>query len=285
MMFGHHVEVDNVRIHVVEHGAPDGPAVVFLHGWPQSWRSFERVMHAAGDRFRSIALDLPGIGESHGALNDGRKTTIAHSVHQVIAKLELRNVTLVGHDVGGQVAFAYLMHHAQDLSGVVIMNVVIPGLAPWDKVIRNPRIWHFAFHAVPDLPEKLVSGREEQYFAFFFDALTRKRDAIDDRARRLYAAAYSSENSLRTGFDWYRAFEEDAKENVAFARGSRRVSTSVVYVRGSHEYGDIADYAQGLRDAGVGNLQTAVIPDCGHFAPEEAPEAVWALIARLVDQK
>ncbi len=276
------VRVGPVSIHVVECGPSEAQAILFLHGWPQNWRAFEALMREAGKTARAVAMDLPGVGESRGALLDARKATIAECVNRVAHALDLRSMVLVGHDIGGQVAFSYLTQFAQTVSGVVIMDVVIPGIPPWESVIGNPSLWHFAFHNVQNLPEKLLAGRQGPYFDFFFDAIAKHPDAIRPEARRSYSAAYADPRSLKTGFDWYRAFEDDARDNAAFAASKRRISTPTLIIRGADERGQIGEYAAGLQAAGLESIITRVIPDCGHFSPEESPVQVWDAIWALL---
>ncbi len=80
-------------------------------------------------------------------------------MHSLIVDLGLQNATLVGQDVGGMVVYSYLRNYG-DLARAVVMDVAVPGIDPWDEVLRNPSIWHFALHAVPALPERLVQGRQ-----------------------------------------------------------------------------------------------------------------------------
>ena len=275
------IEVDALSIHAVDCGEAGRPALLFLHGWPQDWSSFRHVMAALGDTHHAVAIDLPGIGRSLGRLPSNDKRTIANCVRQVIAALGLKRPTLVGHDIGGQIVFALLRGGADALSAAVMMNIVVPGIEPWSQVVRNPRMFHFAFHAVAELPELLVSGHQARYFDYFFDTLSRHRDGVGRDARRACVAAYSRADALSTGFDWYRAFAQDEKDNVqAFGRA---VDTPVLYLRGQHERGDIADYLKGLRDAGLRNLRGELIVGSGHFAPDEAPAAVAASIRNFVD--
>lgn len=100
-------------------------------------------------------------------------------------------MTLVGHDVEGQIVYAYLKAYPDALQKAIIMNVAVPGVDPWSEVKRNPYIWHFAVHAIPNLPELLVAGKEAAYFAFFFDAISAKPDGVSERARETYVEAYS----------------------------------------------------------------------------------------------
>ncbi|GGG08770.1 hypothetical protein GCM10007304_23560 [Rhodococcoides trifolii] len=192
----------------------------------------------------------------------------------MVVALGLTDVTLVGHDMGGMVAYSYLREH--DLRQAVIMDVVIPGVPPWEQVLANPYIWHFAFHSIPGLPETLVAGRQFEYFGFFFENLATV--PIEHAARLDYARAYDDPRALSAGFDFYRAFAADAVANA----GPREVSAPLLYLRGDAEHGDIDAYAQGFQDNGIENVSTAIIGGSGHFAPDEAPRAVWDLIESVL---
>ena len=274
----HDVAVGDLVLHVAEAGDPAGRPYLFLHGWPESWRTWTGVMDAAGPGVRLVAIDLPGIGESAGSVPGGAKTRIADVVHGLVEKLGLADLTLVGHDAGGMVAYAYLRKY--EAARVVIMNTVIPGVEPWTDVVANPYIWHFGLHAVPSLPEALVRGRQAEYFDYFYDVLSPDPSRITAESRRAHAAAYRDDAALTAGFDLYRGFAQDVRDNAAFAEGPP-TDTPLLYLRGAAEGGDIAAYERGLRDAGVRNVTTAVLPDTGHFAQEEIPALVWQAIRDL----
>jgi len=267
------IAVDGRSLHVEESGDPSGRPYLFLHGWPESWRTWKPLMDAASSEARVIALDLPGIGGSAGGGAGGSKAALASVVHGLAEHLSLTDLTLVGHDAGGMVAYAYLRRYP--VSRVVIMNTVIPGVAPWNDVLRNPYIWHFGLHAVPSLPETLVRGRQAEYFDYFYDVLSVDPSRITPESRAAHVAAYESDTALTAGFDLYRAFPQDAKDNAALTEPT---TTPVLYLRGDGEGGDISAYAAGFREAGVENLTTATVRDAGHFAQEEQPAAVWSEI-------
>ncbi len=267
------VALSDRSVHVVELGDPDARPIVFLHGWPQSWVAWEDVMQLAA-RDGGRAIDLPGIGESGTAVASGSKAELAACVHELVTTMALDAVTLVGHDVGGMAVFAYVRRY-RDLARAVIADTVIPGVPPWDDVIRNPHLWHFAFHAIPSLPERLVQGHQDEYFDYFYDAIAGDPARITLGRRKQHAAAYATDDALTAGLDWYRALPIDAEDN---ARAAEPVETPVRYVRGDAETGRLDDYAAGLRAAGIERLTTAEVPGAGHFAPEEAPAELWARI-------
>jgi pimeloyl-ACP methyl ester carboxylesterase len=226
-------------------------------------------------------MDLPGVGGSTPAPASGDKRTLARCVRGVIAALGLPQVSVVGHDVGGQVAYAFLHAFPNELRRAVIMNVAVPGVAPWSDIKRSPAIWHFAFHAIPDLPETLVTGRQVEYFAYFYDRLSARAGGVSQRAREAYVKAYARTEALRAGFDWYRAFPEDERNNMAVER--QTVDTPVLYLRGSKDPGvGVERYVEGLRHGGLTNVEAGEIADSGHFAPDEQPDAVARALERFL---
>lgn len=267
------VEAEGIPIHVAEAGSATNPAVLFLHGWPESWASFEELLPLMADKTHAIAIDLPGIGESPTPPSANDKRTIAKYVRGVIEALGLRDVTLVGHDVGGIIAYAYLRVYPGELEAAVLMNIAVPGVDPWNAVKSDKRIWHFSFHAVPELPEKMVSGREKTYFEWFYNILSATPTSLSARTRDEFVKAYLRPDALRTGFDWYRAFPQDEKDANAYS--SEAVHTPLLYVRGEKDMGATADaYVEGMRAAGVRDVRGVTIPGAGHFAPSESPAEV-----------
>lgn len=276
------VPIGTSRLYVVEQGPDDGPAVLFLHGWPQSHRAWQAVLpSAAASGYRAVALDLPAIGRSSGDATDGSTAALASVVHELVTTLGLTDLTLVGHDLGGMIGYSYLRRFT-DLARAVVMDTVVPGVSPWEQVLANPYIWHFSFHAIPDLPERLVQGHQRAYFDYFFDALSPGRSGITPEGRDAYAAAYASGESLRAGFAWYRQLTTDARDNAA--TGGAACGTPLLYLRGEHERGDLSDYVDGFVGAGLTRVSSAVVGGAGHFAPEDNPAEVWTRIREFTER-
>ncbi len=147
--------------------------------------------------------------------------------------------------------------HGARIAGAVVGHTVIPGLEPWSKIIADPRIWHFAFHNTPRLPETLVTGRERPYFDFFFDFLAKDRHSLSEQLRNELTSAYQRPEALQAGFDWYRAFDKDAARN----REPKRIDVPLLYLRGDADGRRIEDYVEGLRAAGVANLRSESDPE------------------------
>ena len=267
------VRAGALDVHVVEGGSTDDPSILFLHGWPQDASAFTRVMEALADEAHVVAIDLPGIGGTPTEAPAGDKLTLARCVRTIARALSLQEVTLFGHDAGGQIVYAYLHAFPDELRAAVIANVAIPGVLPWPEIEHDPRIWHFNFHAVPELPEAVVAGRERRYFDWFFERLSARPQGVPDEARARYARAYARPTALHAGFGWYRAFPQDKQDNLA-VRG-RRVATPVLYLRGDAAPGaTLEQYVAGLRDGGLARVRGQKIAGSGHFVADEQPEAL-----------
>ena len=257
-------------------GPVDADPVVLLHGWPQDHSCWDRVVALAGRTHRCVALDLPGIGGSRLDAPRAGKSFLAELVHEVITALDLRDVTLVGHDIGGMVTYAYLRRHPE-LRAAALIDTIVPGISPWDSITANPRLWHFGFHAVPRLPEALVGSNIEAYFDHFYDAVAARPAALSPKARGRYVDSYRRPSALRQGFDFYRAFPADAAENRA---DTAPVDTPVLYVRGVGGTLPANAYADGLRAAGTRRVTTKTVEGAGHYLPEEQPEELWLTIEK-----
>jgi pimeloyl-ACP methyl ester carboxylesterase len=277
----HQVAVAGTSVHAVTAGPPDAPGLLLLHGWPESWATWRELIPLAAVTHRVVAVDLPGIGGSAHGGAPGSKRAIASLVHELAGVLALTDLTLVGHDIGGMVAYAYLRAFP-DLARAVIMDVPIPGVAPWEDFVRAPFLWHFALHAVPELPEQLVSGRQQGYFGYFYDLLSATPGIPSPEVRGEQAAAYAAADALSAGFGWYRAFAGDVEDNLAAAAGPP-VRVPLLYLRGSAERGGSIDaYAAGLRQAGVADVRAATVDGAGHFPHQESPRATWRAISGFI---
>jgi pimeloyl-ACP methyl ester carboxylesterase len=208
------------------------------------------VLEPLSNDFFVLAMDLPEIGGSRGAPASAEKVVLANLMPSAAATAGARDITIAGLDVGGMIAFAAARDHGRRLSHAIVINTVIPGLEPWSKLVADPQIWHFAFHAVPELPETLVHGHERAYFDFFHDVLSDDPRRIPDAVRESFANDYARPEALKAGFDWYRAMSADAKRNAA----PKAITSPILYIRGDADGRSIEPYLGGLKAAGATQL-------------------------------
>jgi pimeloyl-ACP methyl ester carboxylesterase len=270
------VQANGTTLHYVRGGT--GPAVILLHGFPQDWYEFHRIMPRLAKRFTVIAVDLRGVGGSAATAGGYDAANLAQDIHGLAQQLQLEQVYVVGHNIGGMVAYAYARLYPKDTRGVMTLDVPLPGIEPWEEVKADPLLWHVNFHQTPDLPEKLIAGRQAIYFRHFFNLGTVNRDAIDDEDAAHYAGAYAAPEQLRAGFEMYRAFPA----NETFNASQRSpVDVPLVMVGGDKSFGPLLPaIAETLRSHGWASVTTEIVANGGHYLPDEKPDAVADLIER-----
>ena len=260
--FTHHTaEVNNVKLHYVMGGK--GEPVILLHGWPTTWYEWKRIMPALAENYTVIAPDTRGLGDSSKPKTGYDKRTLAEDIYGLVQLLGLEQINLIGHDLGGQIAYAYANEYSDNVRRLAILDVPLPGLTGWDEL----KLWHFAFHAIENLPETLVAGKERNYITYFYtDSFTAAE--IDE-----YVRTYSAPGAMRSGFEYYRAFAKDAIQNQQYAKTKLKIP--ILAIAGANSLGNFL-YQQ-LQPV-VENVRGEIIDDCGHWLSVECPEELTDLL-------
>ena len=192
----HHAKLDGVTLHYVVSGR--GPAVVLLHGWPQTWYEWRHIIPALAERYTVIAPDLRGLGDSSRPETGYDKKTVANDVWQLVnGKLGHERFFVVGHDWGGPTAYALAAAHPEAVTRLAILDVVIPG--DGGDFSQGGRRWHHQFHLTPDLPEALTEGRERLYLSWFYRTFGHRPDAISEADIDEYLRTYTQPGAMRAG--------------------------------------------------------------------------------------
>jgi pimeloyl-ACP methyl ester carboxylesterase len=263
---------NGTTLHYVRGGT--GPAVILLHGFPEDWYEYHRVMPLLAKHFEVVAVDLRGIGGSAATPDGYEASNMAEDVHHLTEHLHLEHVYVVGHDIGGMVACAFVRRYPETCRGVMLLDAPVPGLGPWDAVKANPITWHIHFQQTPDLPEQLIAGREAVYLRHFLGS-----DTFSDADVARYARAYAAPEHLRAALEIYRAFPLNEKFNAA---QQSEISLPVVLAPGENSPFEklMPGFAEALRDHGCANVKIEVIKNSAHYVADEQPEAVAQLVER-----
>ena len=264
--------VNGATLHYVRGGA--GPAIILLHGFPEDWYEYHRIMPQLAKQFTVVAVDLRGIGGSAATAGGYDAANMAEDVHQLAEHLHLEHVYVVGHDIGGMVAYAFARRYPETSRGVMMLDAPLPGLGPWDAVRANPITWHISFQQTRGLPEQLLAGREAIYLRHFLDSST-----FSDADVARYAKAYASPEHLRAALEIYRAFPANEKFNAAQLS---TISVPLILAPGKNSpfVTLMPSYADALRTHGCANVEIEVIENSVHYVADEQPDAVAQLIKR-----
>jgi pimeloyl-ACP methyl ester carboxylesterase len=219
-------EVNGVRYHyLLARGGSQ--TVVLLHGWGSTSYMWRFVMPELVDRgYTVLTPDLRGLGDTAKPVVGYEKAVVAEDIRALVSALELGPiVNLVGHDIGGHVAYAYAAQHPDEVRTLTIVDVPLPGIEPWDQLMQTPGLWHVHLFAVQDVPEMLIAGRELQLLSWFHKTGAVNSSAFTNEVEDTYARSYAMPGALRAGFEYYRAFASDAQTNREFAKRKLPMST------------------------------------------------------------
>lgn len=270
-------DVNGTTLHFVSGG--EGPPIVLLHGFPQDWYEWRHALPRLASSATVVAVDQRGVGGSAPSTAGYEAVDLAEDVYQLTQQLSLEQVYVVGHDVGGWVAYALARRHPEALRGVMVLETPVPGIEPWLNLDIDVPLWHGPFHMIPDLPEALVAGRQATYFRHFFDVGLVDRAAISEADVEHYARAYREPGHLRAAFEPYRAIPA----NMAFNVGERTAIDVPLLLAGAEQvFGPVlSELADRLRtEHGWAHVEVEVLNAARHYLVEERPEVVTRLIER-----
>jgi pimeloyl-ACP methyl ester carboxylesterase len=264
------VKTDGATIHVRSGGK--GPAVVMLHGFGDTGDMWAPVAAALVNDRTVVVPDLRGMGLSSHPEAGYDKKTQALDIAAVLDKLNIQHAALVTHDIGNMVGYALAAQFPARVTRWVVIDAPLPGIGPWDEILRNPVLWHFNFRG-PDV-ERLVKGRERIYLDRFWNELSAHPKSIGEATRRHYARLYARRGAMHSAFNQFAAFTQDAIDNkVLAAKG--KLAMPVLALGGDHSFGkQMADIMRLVAT----DVTAGVITESGHWVMEEQPKHTTAAI-------
>jgi pimeloyl-ACP methyl ester carboxylesterase len=266
----HYATVGDSRVHFVTAG--QGQPLVLLHGWPQTWYAWRKVMPELARTYRVIAPDLRGLGDSSRPASGFDMRTVSGEIATLLQDvLGLQEIYLAGHDWGGPAAFALAAFNPGLVRKLVMLDAAVPGDGS-GTYSQGGRRWHHAFHQTLDLPEAMITGREDVYYRYFYRQFGHRQDAMSEEDIQEYLRTYREVGTLRTGLAYYRAVPQTVRDNEAFLR-EQRLSMPILAYGGGEGFGRGEEGFTSLERVGQ-DVKGGVIPDCGHWVAEERPEFV-----------
>jgi pimeloyl-ACP methyl ester carboxylesterase len=265
------IATNGTSLHVRVGGT--GRAVVLLHGFGDTGDMWEPLAVVLAKDHTVIVPDLRGMGLSARPAGGYDKKTQGHDIAGVLDALKIDRADLVTHDIGNMVGYALAAQYPDRITRFVIMDAPLPGVGPWDDIVRSHALWHFSFYG-PDA-ERLVKGRERIYLDRFWNEFAGDPKAFDEASREHYARLYARPGAMHAGFEQFKAFDQDAIDNKMFT-ASGLLTMPVLAVGGEKSFGPMQ--ATVMRAAAT-DVAEAVVPKSGHWLMEENRAATIKLIA------
>ena len=265
------VDTGEVTLHAVVGG--HGPALLLVHGWPETWYAWRHLMPALARDFTVVAVDQRGIGLSDKPAGGYDTGTQARDLIGLMDALGHERFAVVGHDTGFAISYALASDFPERVERVALLEIPgSPGTVPAPPLFLpaplNDRLWHLGFNRIEGLNELLVTGREDAFYRWEFDAAAKP---LDDDTIGYYVRTLSNPDSLRGSFGWYRAIDETIAQDEQ--RKETPLAMPVLAIGGERSFGELVGQAV---SAVAPQVQPVVIPETGHFLAEESPEELLA---------
>ncbi|MGH9775245.1 MAG: alpha/beta fold hydrolase [Candidatus Acidiferrales bacterium] len=267
-------DIDGAKIHYTIGGS--GPTVVLLHGFAETSRMWNPILPVLGEKFTVIAPDLPGIGDSSIPSGEMGMKTAAIQIHDLVRSLGVTKARVVGHDIGLMVAYAYAAQFPSEVEKLVVMDAFLPGVQGWEPIYNDPNYWHFRFNG--PTAEALVKGREDIYFAYFWNDLAAdKNHSIPEADRKAYLAAYSRPGRMRASWEYFVSWPQAAKD---FAQMSQiKLTMPVLSIGGDKSLGEPLAAQMKLVATDV---TVVIVKNSGHWILEEQPKQTTDALVKFL---
>jgi pimeloyl-ACP methyl ester carboxylesterase len=274
-----YIDTGWLRQHAVIGG--NGPPVLLIHGWPQTWYAWRLVMPALARDFEVVAPDQRGIGLTDKPKDGYDPGTLADDLVALMDALGHKRFAVVGTDTGLPIAYALAADHPDRVQRLVLAEVPgPPGTVPSPPFFcpepLNNGLWHIAVNRLDEVNEQLVSGREDIYFGYEF-AIQAGKNKLPDDLIDYYVGLLRNPDSLHGSFAFYREWDAMMAQNEQ--RKDRPLTMPVLAISGADSWGEaVGDAMKPLAN----DVQSAVIPGAGHWFAEQAPEETLAALTAFL---
>jgi pimeloyl-ACP methyl ester carboxylesterase len=254
-----------------------GESVLFISGFPQTRRSWNRIVPLLSKDFQCTVADLPSFGDSGLLPVPATTENVARIFHEFVTDPGAP-LHVVAHDFGAWIAYSWALLFPGDFKSLTLIDAGIPGVTLTEDIQLSDfkRKWNFIFQMLPDLPAELTRGKEDAYVGWWFKNKVFKPGAISPRDATAYVQAYAREGRMDAAFDYCRNIVADMEFNADHFK--EKLPIRLLAVGGDHSIPAMGESLKPYFE----NATPLVVADCGHFVPEEQPEALAkALLAFL----
>ncbi len=267
-------------LHYVIAGSSGSP-MLLVHGFPETWWAFHRLIPLLAARHRVIAVDLPGIGDSAADDSDFGSVLAAEALHRLIAELGEGPVHLTGQDIAGNTVFRLAATHPEDVLSLTAIETGLSGFG-WERFadVAHGGAWHVGALATPGIAEFVFTGRVRAYLAdLWYPFLTRVPGAVTDADVDEFARTYDRPNAWRGTRGLYASALVEGPDIRTLAE-ARTLRAPVLAVGAmSHPA-----TARAVQQAVSTDVTVVHLDGVGHHVALEAPERLAEALEGFIGQ-
>lgn len=277
-MDSHYTNINGVKLHYVTGGIENGPVCLLLHGFPESWIAWRKVIPSLENHYKIVAVDLRGYGDSDkpDGIENYTNKLMASDIAGILAELKLASAYVVGHDRGARVARRMAYDYPELINRLALIEIM-----PMEYVYSlsaeeaAKKYWHWVFQVVPDLPETLISGKEEEYLKF----LLSRGDGLFDRLNsdgswHEYLSHWKKPGAVKAALSDYRAsykFDLPEYQEMVETEDKLNIDTLLLWA----EKGNLSGLpVEEIWKQSLNNVTGYELKNCGHYLLEESGEEV-----------
>jgi pimeloyl-ACP methyl ester carboxylesterase len=280
----HYVEVNGIDLHYVSAGG-DGSPVVLVHGFPETWWAFYKLIPLLATKHRVFAVDLRGFGDSSNRAGDYDSKTVAEDLYQLIAKLDAGPVHITGQDISGASVFRLATMHPENVLSFTAIEMRLPGFGLEAFAdITHGGAWYIGLLAAAGVPEMLLRDREREFLTkIAFPAMCAVPDAVHESDLDEFVRTYSRPDGWRGASCLYQSMLKEGPEVKSLAETCRLTMPILAVGAGGGAF-----TANTMMAAAGSGIDSVVLDGVGHYAALEAPEKLSEALLRFwrdVDRK
>ncbi|MDR6710858.1 pimeloyl-ACP methyl ester carboxylesterase [Pseudomonas hunanensis] len=275
--------VEGVKLHFVSGGK--GPLVLLVHGFGQTWYEWNNLMPQLAERYTVVAVDLPGLGLSAPPQTTFTGVDISEYLHKLAKRISANKpFYLVAHDIGIWNSYPMVARHPEDIVKAAFIEATIPD----DTLYSLPAFvatgeapgWHHSFFAASgQLADAMVKGNERMFLTHFIRHHASNQAVFTDELVDRYVRSYSKPQTFHHAFEYYRALPQSIAQNEKLV--ATKLTLPVLAVGGGGNGGFGAQQPENIRRYAT-NVESHVLPGCGHWVPEECASALNPLISSFL---
>ena len=266
----HHAKLNGTELHYVAAGT-EGSAVLLVHGFPETWWTFRKLIPLLATSHRVFAVDLRGFGDSDNGPGTYDSKTSAEDLHLLIETLNVGPVHLTGQDISGATVLRLAANHPDDVLSITAIEMGLPGFGlEMLADITHGGTWHIGVLAAPNIPEMLLTGREREFLGqFAFPAMSATPGAITEADIDEFVRTYSRPDGWRGAIGLYQSMLQEG-EDIAALVATRKLHMPVLAIGAGGGEFTFATMSQVASDP----VRSVHLEGAGHYAALEAPDKV-----------
>jgi pimeloyl-ACP methyl ester carboxylesterase len=275
----HRAHVNGTTLHYAAAGATGSP-VLLVHGFPETWRAFRKLIPLLAASHRVLAVDLRGFGDSDTAPGDYDSKLAAEDLHQLIAYLGLGPVHLTGQDISGATVFRLAVTHPEDVLSLTAIETGLAGFGVERLAdVTRGGAWYIGVLVAPGIPEMLLAGHEREFFGqYAFPSMTAVPGAVTDADIDDFARTYSRPDGWRGATGLYRSMLREGPELRALAESPGLAVPVLTVGAGGGSF-----TAATMSQAAPSGISSVQLDGVGHYVAMEAPEELARAVRGFVD--